>query len=65
MKVDLTLLEIENLLMMCSSMKRHSGHEYARTAVKKLEQARKDCIDEFYSLDRAATEVDQEDGKLF
>jgi hypothetical protein len=47
MTIDLTICELENLLMKCSFCERHHGHEYAVSAVRKLSKARNEYLKAF------------------
>jgi hypothetical protein len=44
MTINLTLVEVENLLMMDSLIKRYHHNAYSLSAVKKLEQSRRDYL---------------------
>jgi hypothetical protein len=48
MTVELTLPELENLLMMHDFCKRWFDHEYARSAAAKLEKAKKEQLEPLF-----------------
>ena len=50
MNIDLTICELENLIMMCENSSRyHTGgdNEYARTAIRKIKKARSEYLKMF------------------
>lgn len=56
------LCEVENLLMMADFCKRHFNHEYARNAIKRLNAARNEYVQQVSPLFETITE--EESGEV-
>ena len=66
MMVDLSICEIENLLMMHERVKQHYNHGYAKSAIKKLNAARKEYMKPFTpTIEDIEQLLEQDEAKLF